>query len=449
VDHRARGVRRLRQRHAAARHRRRHAAPLQGLGARGRPPQRVRAVRRALRHLRRGRRLRAERRGRLHPPLRPVAARARAQGRRGDGARARGARGGRRAAGRVGRREVPRVGRDAKRPPSRRSRRGRGRWSGRERARTLARRHRRGGQRPPRRAWPAAARRGARVAAPRRARAARTSSGAAASPAARRRCSRRSTAQHHGRLPPLAARRAALQGVGRGAVGRRRAHARREPRAGARARPRGRALAAGEPPTAADEDVHTFIDRLLHEAVGSSRRQAAHGPQPQRPGGHGHAPLDDRRLRSARRGAARAAARALAQAETLQDGADARVHAPAARAAGVAAHWLLSHFWPLERDRARLAAARAAPASCRWARARWPARAFPVSRVLLKESARLPRVSPQLSIDAVGDRDFVAECCSRSRCRHAPVAAGRGPDPVRVERVRLRAFGDGFSTGRA
>jgi argininosuccinate lyase len=29
-------------------------------------------------------------------------------------------------------------------------------------------------------------------------------------------------------------------------------------------------LAAGEPPTAADEDVHTFIDRLLHEALGGS-----------------------------------------------------------------------------------------------------------------------------------------------------------------------------------
>ena len=29
-------------------------------------------------------------------------------------------------------------------------------------------------------------------------------------------------------------------------------------------------LAAGEAPTAADEDVHTFIDRLLHEVTGGA-----------------------------------------------------------------------------------------------------------------------------------------------------------------------------------
>ena len=42
--------------------------------------ERRRAVRRALRHLRRGRRLPAERRGGLHSPVRALAARARAQG---------------------------------------------------------------------------------------------------------------------------------------------------------------------------------------------------------------------------------------------------------------------------------------------------------------------------------------------------------------------------------
>jgi argininosuccinate lyase len=47
----------------------------------------------------------------------------------------------------------------------------------------------------------------------------------------------------------------------------------------------------------------------------------------------------------------------LEQARTPRDGADAVVHAPAARHPRIGAHWLLSHFWPLERDRARLRAA--------------------------------------------------------------------------------------------
>ena len=87
VDHRARGVRRVRQRHAGARHRLGHAAPVQGLDRRRRPRERARAVRRALRHVRRGRRLPAERRGRLHSTVRAAGARPRDQG-SGDGARA-------------------------------------------------------------------------------------------------------------------------------------------------------------------------------------------------------------------------------------------------------------------------------------------------------------------------------------------------------------------------
>jgi hypothetical protein len=161
VDDRARGVRRVRERHAGARHRHGHDAALQGLGERRRPRERARAVRRALRHLRRGRRLPAERRGGLHPPLRARRS-ACARSRTRDGAQAAG---GRRAtaARRAG------VTRRSRRHPAGRRRRAGGRrvkprsWEGRHR-RAIARR----AERDPHGA------------------AGSTSCGAAASPAARR-----------------------------------------------------------------------------------------------------------------------------------------------------------------------------------------------------------------------------------------------------------------------
>ncbi|MBW3609036.1 MAG: hypothetical protein KY463_11900, partial [Actinobacteria bacterium] len=73
-----------------------------------------------------------------------------------------------------------------------------------------------------------------------------------------------------------------------------------------------------------------------------------------------------------------------------------------------AAHWLLSHAWPLGRDRDRLRSAcdrvsvlplgSGAIAGC----------PFPVDRVLLQETLGFRHIS-QNSIDAVGDRDWIAE----------------------------------------
>jgi len=73
-----------------------------------------------------------------------------------------------------------------------------------------------------------------------------------------------------------------------------------------------------------------------------------------------------------------------------------------------AAHWMLSHFWPLERDRARIAAASRGAAVLPLGSGAIAGCAFPVSRVLLQGSLGFSSVS-QNSIDAVGDRDFVAE----------------------------------------
>jgi argininosuccinate lyase len=73
-----------------------------------------------------------------------------------------------------------------------------------------------------------------------------------------------------------------------------------------------------------------------------------------------------------------------------------------------AAHWMLSHFWPLERDRSRIAAASRAAGVLPLGSGAVAGCAFPVSRVLLQGSLGFNSVS-QNSIDAVGDRDFVAE----------------------------------------
>jgi argininosuccinate lyase len=73
-----------------------------------------------------------------------------------------------------------------------------------------------------------------------------------------------------------------------------------------------------------------------------------------------------------------------------------------------AAHWMLSHFWPLERDRARTASASRAAAVLPLGSGAIAGCAFPVSRVLLQGSLGFSSLS-QNSIDAVGDRDFVAE----------------------------------------
>jgi len=73
-----------------------------------------------------------------------------------------------------------------------------------------------------------------------------------------------------------------------------------------------------------------------------------------------------------------------------------------------AAHWMLSHFWPLDRDRARLAAAGRAAAVLPLGSGAIAGCAFPVSRVLLQGSLGFAELSPN-SIDAVSDRDFVAE----------------------------------------
>ena len=71
-------------------------------------------------------------------------------------------------------------------------------------------------------------------------------------------------------------------------------------------------------------------------------------------------------------------------------------------------HWLLSHFWPLERDVARLAAVRKQTAVLPLGSGALAGTAYPVDRQALAEMLGFDQIS-QNSMDAVSNRDFAAD----------------------------------------
>ena len=169
-------------------------------------------------------------------------------------------------------------------------------------------------------------------------------------------------------------------------------------------------LRAGAQPSASDEDVHTLIDRLLHEEVGEVASKLHTGRS-----------RNDQVATSTRLWSMDACGVLDGAVRELQH--VMLAHAESLSAAGVlmpaythmqraqpvsAAHWMLSHFWPLDRDRARLAAAGRAAAVLPLGAGAVAGCAFPISRVLLQGSLGFAELSPN-SIDAVSDRDFVAE----------------------------------------
>ena len=170
----------------------------------------------------------------------------------------------------------------------------------------------------------------------------------------------------------------------------------------------GQKLAAGAQPLTSDEDVHTLIDRMLHDEVGDIASKLHTGRS-----------RNDQVATATRLWSIDACTRLDASARSLQqvmlDHAasledvlmPAYTHLQRAQPVS-AAHWMLSHFWPLERDRARIASASRAAAVLPLGAGAIAGCAFPISRVLLQGSLGFTSLS-QNSIDAVGDRDFVAE----------------------------------------
>ena len=170
----------------------------------------------------------------------------------------------------------------------------------------------------------------------------------------------------------------------------------------------GQKLAAGAEPLPSDEDVHTLIDRMLHDEVGdvASKLHTGRSRNDQVATATRLWSMDAcTKLDSSARGLQQMM---LDQAATLEDVLmPAYTHLQRAQPVS-AAHWMLSHFWPLERDRARIAAASRSAAILPLGSGAIAGCAFPISRVLLQGSLGFSSVS-QNSIDAVGDRDFVAE----------------------------------------
>lgn len=71
-------------------------------------------------------------------------------------------------------------------------------------------------------------------------------------------------------------------------------------------------------------------------------------------------------------------------------------------------HWVLSHFWPLLRDRERLAATREAAAVLPLGAGALAGTAFPIDRDFLAQRLGFRTITPN-SLDAVSNRDFAAE----------------------------------------
>jgi argininosuccinate lyase len=208
-----------------------------------------------------------------------------------------------------------------------------------------------------------------------------------------------------------------------------------------------RRLAAGVTPAASDEDIHTLIDRLLHEEVGdpASRLHTGRSRNDQVATATRLWTMDAcRTVDAAIRDLQQVM---LTQAERMGDAiVPAYTHLQRAQPV-YAAHWMLSHFWPLERDRNRLAAAARGASSLPLGSGAVAGSAFPVSRELLRERLGFVTISAN-SVDAVADRDFVAETLFAltllgthlSRLAEDVILFGSGE-------FGFARFGDSFSTG--
>jgi argininosuccinate lyase len=162
------------------------------------------------------------------------------------------------------------------------------------------------------------------------------------------------------------------------------------------------------PPNATDEDIHSLVERLLYEEVGAVAGKLHTGRS-----------RNDQVATDTRLWAMRACAgierelaalqRALLEQAEQQLDTLMPSYTHLRRAQPVrGAHLLLSHFWALQRDRERLAAAAERVAVLPLGSGAIAGSGFAVDRTLLKELLGFRSVSHN-SMDAVGDRDWICE----------------------------------------
>ncbi|HVT37863.1 MAG TPA: argininosuccinate lyase [Gemmatimonadaceae bacterium] len=167
-------------------------------------------------------------------------------------------------------------------------------------------------------------------------------------------------------------------------------------------------IATGVRPVATDEDVHTMIDRLLHKEAGdvASRLHTGRSRNDQVATASRLWTIDacsriDRLVRELQR-------TMVARARQLTPSVmPAYTHLQRAQPVS-GAHWMLSHFWPLQRDRGRIASATRSAQVLPLGSGAVAGSAFQVSREFLRTQLGFTAIS-QNSIDAVGDRDFIAD----------------------------------------
>lgn len=162
------------------------------------------------------------------------------------------------------------------------------------------------------------------------------------------------------------------------------------------------------PKDAQDEDIHTLVERLLYEEVGTVAGKLHTGRS------RNDQVATDARLWTLRAGArierelCAAQQALLVQAEQHIDTLmPAYTHLRRAQPVR-AAHWLLAHFWALQRDRERLAAALERVGVLPLGSGAISGSGFRIDRTLLKELLGFRAVSHN-SIDAVGDRDWICD----------------------------------------
>lgn len=157
-----------------------------------------------------------------------------------------------------------------------------------------------------------------------------------------------------------------------------------------------------------DEDIHSAVERRLTEITGPVGGKLHTGRS-----------RNDQVAADFRLWAMRACDRLDAQLVDLQhallDSAEAALHLPMPGYTHLQhaqpitwGHWALSHFWPLARDRERLAGVRRSAAVLPLGAAALAGTAFPIDRERLAARLGFAAITPN-SLDAVSDRDFAAE----------------------------------------
>ncbi len=169
-----------------------------------------------------------------------------------------------------------------------------------------------------------------------------------------------------------------------------------------------RRIRSGNKPIRSDEDVHTMIDRLLHDESGSVASRLHTGRSRNDQVATASRLLVMHELDAVTQLVEELQRTCHKRAAGLLDAImPAYTHMQRAQPVS-AAHWMLSHFWALDRDRVRLQAARVSAGVMPLGSGAIAGSAFRVNRTRLAKTLGFHSISPN-SIDAVGDRDFMAD----------------------------------------